>query len=85
MTWKKVTILFFFAAIALSCSQKEEEKPTERPNIIFIMADDHAYQAISAYGSGLNETPNIDRIAKEGAIFTRQWLIPSALQAVQFC
>ncbi len=42
-----------------------------RPNIVFIMSDDHAYQAISAYGSGLNETPNIDRLAKEGAIFTR--------------
>ncbi len=35
------------------------------------MSDDHAYQAISAYGHGLNETPNIDRIAQEGAIFTR--------------
>lgn len=39
-----------------------------RPNIIFIMADDHAYQAISAYGSTLIQTPNIDRIAREGAI-----------------
>jgi len=35
------------------------------------MSDDHAYQAISAYGFGLNETPNIDRIAKEGAIFMK--------------
>jgi arylsulfatase A-like enzyme len=42
-----------------------------RPNIIFILSDDHAYQAISAYGSRLAETPNIDRIAREGAIFTR--------------
>ncbi|UJW87656.1 sulfatase family protein [Devosia sp. SL43] len=36
------------------------------PNIIFIMADDHAARAISAYGSGINHTPNIDRLAKEG-------------------
>ncbi len=42
-----------------------------RPNIIVIMSDDHAYQAISAYGHGLNETPNIDRLAHEGALFTR--------------
>ena len=42
-----------------------------RPNIIFILSDDHAYQAISAYGSRLAETPNIDRIAREGALFTR--------------
>ena len=37
-----------------------------RPNIIFIMSDDHASAAISAYGSGLNSTPNIDRLATEG-------------------
>ena len=41
-----------------------------RPNIIFIMADDHAYQAISAYSNRLIETPNIDRIAKMGMRFT---------------
>src|SRR5688500_4205927 len=37
-----------------------------RPNILFIMSDDHGYQAISAYGSKVNKTPNIDRLAKEG-------------------
>jgi arylsulfatase A-like enzyme len=42
-----------------------------RPNFVFILSDDHAYQAISAYGSRLAVTPNIDRIAKEGAVFTR--------------
>ena len=47
-----------------------QEKKAKRPNIIFIMSDDHAYQAISAYGSKLIETPNIDRIAKEGMLFT---------------
>lgn len=41
----------------------------KRPNIIFIMADDHAAKAISAYGHGLNDTPNIDRLAKEGMRF----------------
>lgn len=42
-----------------------------QPNILFIMADDHGYQAISAYGSKLNQTPNIDRIAREGMRFDR--------------
>ena len=37
-----------------------------QPNIIFIMADDHAARAISCYGAGINETPNIDRLAQEG-------------------
>jgi len=40
----------------------------QRPNIIFIISDDHTSQAISAYGSKLVKTPNIDRIAREGAI-----------------
>lgn len=47
---------------------------TPRPNIIYIMSDDHAYQAISAYGGALKDlapTPNIDRIAKSGMRFDR--------------
>lgn len=40
----------------------------DRPNIVFIMSDDHAAHAISAYGSRVNQTPNIDRLAREGAI-----------------
>lgn len=50
---------------------KQHTPKALRPNIIYIMSDDHAYQAISAYGGGLNKTPNIDRLAREGAIFTR--------------
>ena len=43
----------------------------QRPNIVFIFTDDHAYQAIGAYGSKLIRTPNIDRIAREGMRFDR--------------
>ncbi|MBN2817777.1 MAG: sulfatase-like hydrolase/transferase, partial [Bacteroidales bacterium] len=69
------TIFLFVAAFAtvfglFSC-KSEKSKTSQRPNIIYIMSDDHAYQAVSAYGYGLNKTPNIDRIATEGAIFTR--------------
>jgi len=39
------------------------------PNILFIMTDDHTIQAISAYGSKINETPHIDRLAEEGVCF----------------
>ncbi|SIN66018.1 sulfatase family protein [Algoriphagus halophilus] len=53
---------------AVGCSQSQEK--AERPNIVFIMSDDHAYQAISAYSDKLIETPNIDRIAKMGMLFT---------------
>ncbi|MCS7252708.1 MAG: sulfatase [Armatimonadota bacterium] len=40
-----------------------------RPNILFIMSDDHANHALSCYGSRIVETPNIDRLAREGMLF----------------
>ena len=40
----------------------------DRPNIVFIMTDDHAAHAIGAYGSRVNQTPNLDRLAREGAL-----------------
>lgn len=46
-----------------------DQTPKRRPNIIFIFSDDHAVNAISAYGSKINKTPNIDRIASKGALF----------------
>ena len=42
---------------------------TKRPNIVFIMSDDHAAHAISAYGSRINQTPHLDRIASGGMRF----------------
>lgn len=59
--------------IAISCNppQTTDNTDTTRPNIILMISDDHAYQAVSAYGYKLNKTPYIDRLAKEGAIFTR--------------
>ena len=65
-----VLVIFVFA----SCNESTQE---QKPNILFIMSDDHAYQAISAYGHGLNHTPNIDRIAKEGALFTHGFVTNS--------
>ena len=47
------------------------------PNILFIFSDDHAQAAISAYGSKVNQTPNIDRIAKGGARFTNSFVTNS--------
>lgn len=43
---------------------------TQQPNIVYIMADDHAAHAISAYGSKINRTPNIDRLATDGVRLT---------------
>ena len=48
-------------------------KEAEKPNIIYIMSDDHAFQAISAYGSNRNQTPNLDRLASEGMLFNNSY------------
>ncbi|MGV3541520.1 MAG: sulfatase [Rufibacter sp.] len=52
-------------------------KTQKKPNIVFTMADDHAYQAISAYSPDLIHTPNIDRIAKEGALLQKAYVTNS--------
>lgn len=46
---------------------------TPQPNILFIFSDDHALQAIGAYGSKINQTPHIDRLANEGMIFRQSF------------
>ncbi|PVI05727.1 alkaline phosphatase-like protein [Periconia macrospinosa] len=48
-----------------------------RPNILFIMADDHASKAISAYGAGINNTPNLDKLAKDGMLFNHCYVTNS--------
>ncbi len=69
-------IIIFLGLIFCSCKNKNSEQNNDnshsekKPNILFIMSDDHAYQAISAYSDKLTTTPNIDRIANEGIRFT---------------
>lgn len=69
-----ITVIFSGALLG-GCTQKQNE--TGPPNIIFIMTDDHAYQAISAYGYDLIHTPNLDRLAEEGAIFKQCYVTNS--------
>lgn len=61
------------AALGKTTNSARADTPTSpprtRPNILVIFSDDHACAAIGAYGSRINETPNIDRIAREGAVF----------------
>lgn len=63
-----------FTGVAASCSQDAAKNPV---NIVYIMADDHSFQTISAYGhpiSKLAPTPNIDRLAAEGVLFRRAFV-----------
>ena len=62
------------SAIVLACLLLAASPPDDRPNILFIMSDDHAWQAISQYGADRNQTPNIDRIGLEGMVFDRHFV-----------
>lgn len=60
----------------------------DRPNVVFIFSDDHAVNAISSYGGELAEvapTPNIDRIAREGALFTNSFCANSICGPSRAC
>ncbi len=59
--------------------------PKKRPNILFIMTDDHAAHAISAYGSRINKTPNIDRLANEGALCQNTFVTNSICTPSRAC
>ncbi len=67
-------ILFFLSLQLLSAAERE------RPNVLFIMCDDHAATAVGAYGgrlASLNPTPNLDRLAKKGVIFDNVYCVNS--------
>ena len=72
MTSRSSAILLL-TLLTITPAPAEESQP---PNIVYIFSDDHALQAITAYGSRYAEytsTPNIDRLAKEGAIFLQSF------------
>ncbi len=60
-------------------------RAADRPNILFIFSDDHAPQAIGAYGSKINTTPNLDRIAKDGAVFQNSFCANSICGPSRAC
>jgi arylsulfatase A-like enzyme len=57
------------AALLIVPGRATAAETGKRPNILFIFTDDHAFQAISAYGSKINQTPNMDRLARDGMLF----------------
>ena len=69
-------LLVSLAVICLAVVQPPAAT-ADRPNILFIMSDDHAAHAIGAYGSRVNQTPHLDRLAREGALLTRVFVTNS--------
>jgi len=74
---KTTTILLLPLVPVLSLTGCQEEKPAKKMNILYIMTDDHSYQTISAYDGRYIQTPNIDRIGREGVIFTNSFVANS--------
>ena len=67
--------IFLMAAVAFLVGSKAIG--ASQPNILYIMTDDHAAHAISAYGSRVNVTPGMDRLAKEGMRFDHCYAVNS--------
>ncbi|WP_430931164.1 sulfatase [Saccharicrinis sp. 156] len=68
---KKRIILFPVVMFLLfSCQNQPPKKALKKPNVLFILVDDYGYTDCSVMGSKYYETPNVDRIANEGMIFT---------------
>lgn len=82
-----------FKKILLGCSMlllmgtgfAQKNRKMQQPNILIIVSDDHAYQAIGAYGSRMMETPGIDRLAKEGAVFSNAFVTNSICGPSRAC
>lgn len=71
-----LNLLLLSTAALYSCSSRQADEQV-RPNILYIMCDDHSYQTISAYGSEVSKlapTPHIDRLADEGMLFERAFV-----------
>ena len=77
---KVLFLASFFACMSISChSIKEPKKPVdERPNIVFIIADDMAWDDSGAYGHPHIQTPNLDNLAKNGMRFDNAFLTTSS-------
>lgn len=61
----------------LTCLMIRLNGTENQPNILFLFSDDHALRTIGAYDGSINQTPNLDRIAEEGAIFTHSFNVNS--------
>ena len=73
-----VTLLTFLLAAGGVIANAQSAKP-QKPNILFIMGDDIGWMQVGAYhrGIGIGETPNIDRLAREGGMFTTYYAMQS--------
>ncbi len=67
----KIPVALCASLAAMSCNSAEKKEPL--PNIVYILADDLGYGDLSCYGQKNFSTPNIDRLAAEGMLFTQHY------------
>jgi len=68
--WIGAAFVIIFLTFFLSCSEKE----TEKPNIIFLLTDDHRWDALGVMGNPIIKTPNLDKLAREGVLFQNAYV-----------
>lgn len=73
----KIFLILFSLFLVVSCTPQKKIAGNQKPNIIFIMTDDHSRKAMSAYSNELIKTPNLDRIANEGLKFNNAFVTNS--------
>ena len=70
---RKFLAKLFFIISSLSGFVEMSAAKLEKPNVIFIMADDLGYAELGSYGQKKIKTPNLDRLASQGMRFTRNY------------
>ena len=65
--------VLFTLCFCTSVKGQKSEKKNKKPNIIYILADDMGYHELGCYGGKVIETPNLDRLAKEGMVFSNHY------------
>lgn len=73
-----IALACIFSVFVFSCKGPNEDPPSTRPNIVFIIADDVNWNDLGAYGNDIVRTPNIDQLAKDGMLFTQAFLTTSS-------
>ena len=71
MTTKRRDLLKSMAGLPLLATASQQPTATKPPNILFILSDDHSAPYLGAYGADWMSTPNLDKFASEGMLFTR--------------
>ena len=80
--WFSIVALSLIAAVG---SSRAEDHSGKRPNFIFILADDLGWSDLGCYGHAQLKTPNIDRLAKEGTLFTQFYVNGSVCSPSRRC